>query len=225
MTFLDELISTQFEKLGSDFRKNLRVGQICRAPVLYCYESSEIWRPCGLDMSGTMATYFNPISQPGDAYKTTNILAKPRLEAYEEFPVVRAKFRPVILLVPSPAPSDIPKLPGGSPIDRHLCLVAPCYSVQDPAGKPRFPQKFLENVRRLLYPHFLFLVNQQPCLPNDSILRLDTIQHVFHNHLQPTEWRLPPDLLKILLGQLAFLFSNIYEGEFKVARNLLLSQT
>ena len=223
MHFLDSIIDEPFEKLGADFRAVLRPGQLCQAPVLYAYENSEIWRPSGLDESGTAATHFSVIATPGDAYKTPNILKSPRLEAYEEFPVLRAKCRPVILLVPSPTEINLRDVKGGGRINRHLCLVAPCYSVADGMGKSKFPDEFLKKVRLLEYPQFMFLPNAA-CLKNDSLLRLDSIHHVFHNQLDPSQWRISPELLKVLLGQVTYFFTTFYGGEYQIMRDLLLGQ-
>jgi len=222
--FLDDLIEEPFEKLGVDFRANLRVGQICWAPVLYSYENSEIWRPSSLDASGTAATHFSVTPEPGNAYKEPKLLASPHLEAYEEFPVLRAKIRPVVLLVPCPKKINIQDTRGGGKINRHLCIVSPCYSVTDAMGKCRFPDEFLKKVRLLEYPHFMFLP-KAACLKNDSLLRLDSIQHVFHNKLEPSQWRIAPDLLNILLGQITYVFTSVYEGDYKVARDMLLIES
>jgi hypothetical protein len=97
---LHELIPEFYVKLGADYRARLLPGQICTAPVLYSYENQGVWRPLSLDGSGTSATYFQQISKPGDAYSQNSILHSPKLGAHEEFPVVRAKKRPVIVLIP-----------------------------------------------------------------------------------------------------------------------------
>jgi hypothetical protein len=218
--FLDDLIAEPFEKLGTDFRANFTPGQICQTPVLYSYENGELWRPSAWDASGTMATHFVVTSKPGDAYKQEKIIGSPKLEYNEEFPVVRAKYRPVVLLVPCPQEIAIKDVRGGGKINRHLCLVSPCYSVADRAGKAKFRQEFLDKVRILEYPHFMFLP-KSACLTNDSLLRLDSIQHVFHNELEPTQWRLCDELMEILRGQLTYLMTKVYGGAYAYYRNEL----
>jgi hypothetical protein len=104
--YLDELIGDFYQKLGTDFRVNLRPGQICKAPVLYSHENAEVWRPSRFDYSNTHATDFSIIAAPGSAYKQTSTIHSPRLEPYEEFPVIRAKVRPVVLIVPEARRSD-----------------------------------------------------------------------------------------------------------------------
>lgn len=221
--FLDELIEEFYRKLGTDFRRNLRSGQICKSPVLYSHENEQVWRPSRFDTSNTHATEFRIIAAPEDAYKLTSTVHSPRLEPYEEFPVIRAKVRPVVLLVPDPPEIGIPDLRGGGRINRHLCLAAPCYGVVDPMGKSKFPQAFIDRVRLLEFPQFMFLPSSS-CMDKDSLLRLDSIQQVFHNRLEATQWAMSDEPHKILLGQLSFLLTGAYEGEYKAARNMLMTQ-
>jgi hypothetical protein len=221
--FLDEFIEDFYQKLGSDFRANLRPGQICKAPVLYSYENVEVWRPSKFDYSDTHATDFKIINAPGNAYKQTGTIHSPKLESYEEFPVIRAKVRPVVLLVPDPPEINIPDLRGGGRINRHLCLVAPCYGLVDAMGKSKYPQPFRDRVRLLEFPQFMFLPSTA-CMDKDGLLRLDSIQHVFHNQLEATQWAMSEDLQRILFGQLTFLLTGNYGGEYKAARDILMTQ-
>jgi hypothetical protein len=221
--FLDELVGDFYQELSTDFRASLRFGQICGTPVLYSYEHAELWRASSFDASETQATDFSIISRPSDAYRRSTTIHSPRLEPYEEFPVVRAKFRPVIMLVPDPPEIAIPDLRGGGRINRHLCLVAPCYGVVDAMSKSKYREEFLNRVRCLEFPQFMFLPNMT-CMPKDSLLRLDSIQHAFHNQLDPTRWALSPDIQAILRGQLSFLFAGLYDGEYKAARDTLMTQ-
>jgi hypothetical protein len=218
--FLHQLIEDFYTKLGLDYRANLRAHQFAWAPVLYSYENAEIWRPSQYDGSQTNATDFRPVARPGDAYQTATTIHTPRLEAYEEFPVVRAKMRPVLLLVPAPAPIAAQELRGGGRVNRHLCLVAPCYSVVDRMGKAKFSAAFLERVCRLEFSQFFFMP-KCAFLSNDSLCRLDSIQHVFHNQLDPIQWSLSGEISKIVNGQLKFLFTGDYGGDYQTARDIL----
>jgi len=215
---LDELIDEFYTKMGLDFRANLRPGQICSAPVLYSNENAEIWRPSRYDGSQTQATDFRQIAKPGNAYKEARVIHTPRLDPYEEFPVIRAKCRPVILLAPDPPVIDV--RPDIMKLDKHLCLVAPCYSVVDQMGKSKIDPGVLDRVRRLEFPQFLFLP-KTAALTNDSLLRLDSIHHTYRAQLDPTQWRLSMDVWRIVSGQLEFIFSGICGGEFKAARDIL----
>jgi hypothetical protein len=142
----------------------------------------------------------------------------PRLDPYEEFPVIRAKCRPVVLLAP-----DLPSIglrPDIMKLDKHLCLVAPCYSVVDQMGKSKIDLGVRDRVRQLEFPQFLFLP-QTTALENDSLLRLDSIHPTYRAHLDPTQWRLSADVWRIVCGQLDFIFSGVFGGEFKAARDML----
>jgi hypothetical protein len=219
--FLDDLIPEPFEKLGVDYCANLKPGQICKAPVLYAYENAEIWRPTVFDDSGTAATNFSVIPAPGDAYKKPNILNSPRLEAYEEFPVLRAKSRPVVLLTPCPPDINLPGVRGSGKINRHLCYVSPCYGLADAMNKARFQEAFIKKVRLLEYPQFMFLP-KSAYLEKDSLLRLDSIQHVYRNQLIPSQWCLSDEMVRILLGQITYLFTKVYGGDYQFYRNSLM---
>ena len=219
---LHEFITDFYEKLGLDYRAKLRPDQVCRAPVLYSYENAQVWRPSRFDGSQTNATDFQVVSQPGDAFKQSSTIHTPRLEPYEEFPVITAKIRPVLLLVPEPSPVAAQELRGGGRINRHLCLVVPCYSVVDRMGKAKYSAAFLERVCGLEFPQFLFLP-QTACLQNDSMCRLDSIQHVFRGQREPSQWMLSTEIRKIVSGQLNFLFTGAYEAEYKIARDMLIT--
>ncbi len=219
--FLDELIDPFYKKLGLDYRKNLRCGQICEAPILYAYEHREIWRPSAYDGTETVASDFRIIARPFDAFKLTRTIHTPRLEPYEEFPAIRAKIRPCVLLAPDPAPIHIQEIRGGGKIDRHLCVTVPCYGVVDAMGKAKFPRPFLDRVRKLEFPHFMFLPGSTP-LDKDSVLRLDSMQPVFHGELEPTQWMLEEEALKVFLGQVRMFTTGRYSDEYQTVREWLL---
>lgn len=220
---LHECISPFYAKLGGDYRSNLVVGQICETKVLYCYENQEIWRPINLDTSGTFASVFKIEAQPSDAFKSGRILHSPRLEAYEEFAVVRAKQRPVIVLVPQQSQIVLKESPGPMKVNKKLVTVAPCYSVVNAQDECKTDPAFLMRVSDLEFPHFMFLP-QGPCIEKDSLLRLDSVHHTFHPHLEPKQYALAPDIVKILLGQLERIFATGNGDAYVEARNILLAK-
>jgi hypothetical protein len=220
---LHEFISPFYVKLGEDYRSKLVVGQICITPVLYCYENREIWRPMSLDTSGTSATIFKIEAQPGDAYKSSGLLHSPRLEAYEEFPVVRAKRRPVIVLMPQQDEVDLKEHRGMMKVNKKLVTVAPCYGVVNEQDECKTDKSFLERVSNLEFPHFMFLPHDA-FIPKDSLLRLDSIHHTFHPHLEPKQHALAPEIVKILLGQLERVLSIGNGDAYVLARDILLGK-
>jgi hypothetical protein len=220
---LQDLISEFYVKLGLDFRAKFVVGQICVTPVLYCHENREIWRPTGLDPSGTSASVFEQIAKPGDAYTSNRLLHTPRLDAYEEFPVIRAKRRPVIVLMPLKEAVDLKETRGMMNVNKKLVTVAPCYSVVNEMGECKTDPAFLTRVGMLEFPHFMFLP-KGGSLSKDSLLRLDSINHVFHPHLEPTQWALAPDIKNIMLGQMERILSIGNGDAYVTARNILFGR-
>jgi len=208
-------------KLGLDYASKLVVGQICLTSVLYSYENREIWRPLGLDSSGTSASVFKVEAEPGDAYKSGTLLHSPRLEAYEEFPVVRAKRRPVIVLIPRQDEISLKEHKGLMKVNKKLVTVAPCYGIVNAQGECKTDKSFLERVSNLEFPHFMFLPSQA-CIPKDSLLRLDSIHHTFHPHLEPKQFALAPDIVKILQGQLERIFSTGNGDAYVTTREILM---
>src|SRR5882762_6304475 len=87
-----------YSDLGLGFRSQKVTGQICSCPVLYCYENRKIWRPCETDETGTQAFRFKIVSEGADAYDRSSPLKNPDLSIHEEFPVVKSKKRPVVVV-------------------------------------------------------------------------------------------------------------------------------
>ena len=100
--FFDEFVEPFFEELGDEFRTTYVPGQLFETYVFYTYENLEIWRPTKYDGTQTCATEFQIVTAGGDAFRRPQPLHSPKLEAYEEFPVITAKRRPVVLIVPDP---------------------------------------------------------------------------------------------------------------------------
>jgi hypothetical protein len=223
VNLLQDLVSDFYVKLGLDYRARLVVGQICDAPVLYCYENSEIWRPASLDSSGTSASTFQQIPKPGDAYKSGRLLHSPHLGAYEEFPVTRAKRRPVVVLMPQQDQIDVKETRGMMKVNKKLVTVAPCYGVVNQMDEAKTDPEFLTRVSMLAYPHFMFLPTGG-AMSKDSLLRLDSIHHVFHSQLEPTQWALAPDIKDIVLGQLERVLSIGNGDAYVTARNILFGK-
>lgn len=223
LNLLQELIGTFYIKLGLDFRAKLVVGQICEAPVLYCYENSAIWRPDTLDASRTSADLFRQVPQPGDAYESKRILNSPQLGAHEEFAVTRAKRRPVIVLMPQQDEIEVVETRRMMKINKKLVLVAPCYGVVNAMQECKTDPEFLKRVSSLHYPHFTFLPKGGH-FDKDSLLRLDSIHHIFHSQLEASQWVLAPEIKDIVLGQLERVLSIGNGDKFVTARDILLGK-
>ena len=82
------------------------------------------------------------------------------------------------------------------------------YSAVNDAGDSKFPAEFIERVRRLEYRQFLFLPKGGP-LTVDSLARLDEIQSVAENQLNPTEFALSPEVCEIAKSQVSYFLSGL----------------
>ena len=221
--YFHEFTKPFYKKLGLDYHSKLVHGQLCKAIVHYCYENEEIWRPITLDSSGTFATAFQIEAKPGDAYKSNRLLHTPALRAYEEFPVVRAKQRPVIVISPPREQIGTKDVGGPMRINKKLVTVAPCYSLSDEMGNAKLDASFIQRVDMLEFEHFMFLPGEPP-LDRDSLLRLDSIAHVFHPHIEPTQFALSDNVWSILSGQLERLFRAGSGKSYTDIRQLLMTQ-
>jgi len=105
--FFDEIVDNFFEELGSGYRGAYKRGQLFWTPVFYNKEHLELWRPKNYDNTKTYASEFIQTSSTSDAFNRQIPLYAPKLEINEEFVVVTAKRRPVILIAPVPGRIDI----------------------------------------------------------------------------------------------------------------------
>ena len=223
--FLDDLVENFYEPVGDRFRETYERGQLFWTHIGYAREDLQLWRPSGLDVSQTSANHFMIEQAGADAFSRSLPLYMPRLEIREEFVVVRAKKRPVILVSPLPPDPGISPLRKGGKIYRSLCVVAPVYSfVNRDTEQVKYPQSFIDQVRMLTYPEFLFLPKVSGVLRCDSYARLSEIQAVYQPHLEPCNLRLREAVRLILEGQMQFLISGSYGGEFQLCREQLLNQ-
>jgi len=222
--FLDVLIGEFFEAVGPNYRNIFERGQVAWTHINYASEDLKLWRPTGLDPSKTTVNSFKIEHAPGDAFSRNFPLYIPPLETREEFPVVKAKRRPVILLNPAPPHPGIKDMRQGGKIYRPICSVGPVFSLfNGMTGQPKYPEEFIRRIRKMTYPEFFFLPQKGP-IRSPSYLRLGETQAVYQPHLQPENLRLKPDVLNLLLGQLLFLLTGVYGGEYETYRELLLQQ-
>ena len=124
---------------------------------------------------------------------------------------IRGKPRPVIMTQPPDA--NLRKLGVGRRIVRHLCPVALIFSAVDETEAPKFPQDFVDRVRRLEYPQFLFLPKGGP-MTRDSIVRFDELQSVVVQQLEPTGYCLTKDITAIIRSQVSFYLTGLAADQF-----------
>jgi len=225
LTFIDDLFSeTYYQQLGLDYRNTFHFGQLFWTHAYYPHENLELFRsiPDPSEPTQTRADKFRIVPAGGDAFGRSIPLAVPSLKANEEFLVIRAKRRPVILLRPEMSlPNNIIRGHGKRLANRR-CLVAQVFSLMNTTtGDAKFSEEFVSRVRLLEYPQFMFLPRKTGVLEVDSLLRLDECQSVFTPHLQAMQYRIGDEIQYLLRCQLHTLFfDEAHEGYTIVQRQL-----
>lgn len=223
--YLDDLIKPFFVRVGDNFRNSFARGQLFFVPLGYARENLELWRPTGVDASGTSATTFQIMAAPGDRFARSTPLHQPKLETNEEFVVVRAKPRPVILLSPAPQDPGVERVRGGGRVHRRLALVVPVFNLMNRlTGEAKYQPEFIERMRLLEWPEFLYLPSWAGVLKYVGVARVAEIQAAYQPHLEPRDLRLSDEALAVLQAQLRFLTSGEYGGALAAYREELLHQ-
>jgi hypothetical protein len=223
--FLEDLVNPFYEQVGQKFRNLYVRGQILYIHLGYTQQNLEVWRPTGQDPSGTAATSFQIVVTPGDSFRRGAPLHTPRLETNEEFTVVRAKRRPVILMSPSTPVRQAQPVRGGGRVHRPLALVVPVFSlVNRLTGQLKYDPQFVDRMRMLEFPEVLYLPPYAGVLPVPSYARLGEAQAVYEPHLDAQDVRLAGDVLEVVQDALWLLVAQIYGGTLAAYREQLLHE-
>ena len=226
--FVDEWFAAEFYTqlpLGFHNPANFKFGQFFKTHAYYPHENLELWRPVPdpTEPTRTIASKFQLVSAGKDAFRRGLPLHVPKLETNEEFIVVRAKERPVVLVQPE---CEIGFQNRGyrGRVHRRRCLVAQVFGLADvKTGHAEFSPEFVHRIRKMEYPQLLFLPKAPGVLEVDSLLRLDEFQSVFTPHLQPTQTALGGYLSEILRDQLQFLITEKGPNEYTKLREMILN--
>ena len=206
--------------------KEPEFGRIYRTACYYPHENLEFFRsvPTPEEAAISQASRFMIRPAGSDRFKHGFPLAVPQLKSNEEFIVVRAKPRPVVLLISQQPIADVNKSGFGGKVWRKRCLVGQVFGLQDTAsGKQEFDSTtFVDRVKRLEFPQLMFLPKQSGLLEVDSVLRLDECQSVFTPHLEHSGFGLKEPIRSLLLSQLHCLLTGEYSGDFADYREELL---
>jgi hypothetical protein len=219
--FFDELFAPFYVQLGPGHHtpENFRPGQVFHATISFTGENRMYWRPVGYDsLTQTQASQFQVVGGASDLFRRRFPLYAPQLASDEEFPVIRAKRRPVILLS-----RPLGNLGAGASY-RHHCVVLPRFGlIKGASGRPKYPPKTVSRMRALEFPDVFFTPLEAPHLDRDGALRLDLLQPVPSSDLEPTPLALSPDVMEVLFGQFRFRMFGEYGGRYAEVRELLLN--
>ena len=222
--FLDEVIKPFYSTGAPTALSSYAFGQIFWAPAYYPHQQLQLWRPLEVDQKLHTAKNFQITPAPADAFKRSLPYTFPPLMNNEEFIALKAKIRPVVLLQPpDPSLHTVGKSTGDMKIVRHLCVVAPIFSIVDAVGYSKVPEEFRNRVRCLDYLQFMFLPAGGP-LTLDSVLRLDELQSVAINNLEHTDFCLSEEVKAIFRSQVGFFLSGSGGEEFLGYRDLLKAE-
>lgn len=217
-SYLDENLTSFYRQVGDNYRTAFIRGQFFWTHVLYLQENLEFWRPINYDETQTSASNFSITSSTHDAFNRRAPLYEPPLEINEEFLVVKAKRRPIVLLSPIAEEIKVPLIRGRGKVHKNTCIVAPLFSVEDKYGNAKYHPEFVNRIRQLEFPHLFFI----PAYPlqsiRNSICRLDCIQAYLQNHLNPLDLQFNEEILKIFQGQTRFYLTETYEGDYQYWR-------
>ena len=224
--FIDEWFQNDFyKKLPLGYHSNYCFGQILWTPAHYVAEDLHLWRPeyDPNEPTRSLATRFNMVGMPGDAYNRSFPLHAPKLEIDEEFVVVRAKRRPVILVQATAPLADISNR-GFRRFGRNRVMVAQVFSIVDKkTNQSKYDPSLIERVRRMEFPQLLFLpAFPGGSIPVDSLLRLDETQIVPIKHIEAKQFCLGDDVQQTLKSQIQFLLTGDGE-EYTSLREILLA--
>jgi hypothetical protein len=224
--FIDDWYSDFYQQLPMGYHNAHVFGQICWSHAYYPHEHLELWRPIPNpnEPTKTYAKEFQLQAAGKDAFNRAIPLHAPKLETYEEFIVVRAKKRPMLVLQPGSSLSDAFNKGYKAKVQRNLCLVAQIFGLADTVtGKAEFSPTFVDRVRRLEFPELLFLPKQPGFLDVDSLLRLDSVQSVFVPQLEATSLAVSAEVATLIQHQLQFLFTGTSDQKYTELREFLLA--
>ena len=223
--FIDEWFPEFYGKLPLGHHANFSFGQFFWTHTYYPHEDLQLWRPVPdpSEPTKTIASKFQIQPAGQDAFKRTLPLHTPKLETNEEFLVMRAKVRPILLIFPEAPPITVDNRGYRGKVQRRLCTVAQIYGLADPrTDHAEFSPSFVDRVRKMEFPQLMFLPKKAGLFEVDSLLRLDELQSVFTPHLDSTSFSLQDDLMAVLRGQLQYLFTGVGPPDYMDLRELLL---
>lgn len=226
--YIDEWFGNDFYRelpLGFHSQSQFVFGQLFWTHTYYPHENLELWRPVfdPGETTRTLAVNFRITPAGKDAFNRNFPLHAPKLETNEEFIVLRAKRRPVILIQPELGLLGVHNKGYKGRVQRRRCLVAQIFGLADPkTARPDFSPSFVDRVRKMEFPQLFFLPRKPGTLDVDSMLRLDELQSVFVPHLDATRFALGEEPSTVLKGQLQYLIAGLGPSEYTVLRQMLL---
>lgn len=226
--YIDEWFDKDFYgELPLGYHTNFTFGQLFWTHTYYPHEHLELWRPIPNpdEPTKSIANAFQLQAAGKDAFNRKFPLHAPQLETNEEFIVIRAKKRPVILLQSESGLPEGENKGYRGRFHRRRCIVAQVFGLSDvTTGRTEFNPSLIDRVRKMEFPELLFLPKRPGILDVDSMLRLDELQSVFIPHLEPTRVALSNEVANILRRQFQFLIARNAPSAYTELREMLLNE-
>lgn len=225
--FIDEWLAEGFyKKLSGDFRSRHTFGQILWTHTYYPHEHLELWRPVidPNEPTKSAASTFRITAAGGDAFNRGFPLITPRLKTKEEFIVLRAKHRPVVLVQSAAPIAGTDNRGYRGKFARSLYVVSQVFGIADTeTGATKFAPVLVDRVRKLEYPQIMFLPQLPGIFQVDGMLRLDQLQSVFVPHLEATPHCLCDEAQTILKAQIQYLLTGEGPNYYTALREQLMT--
>lgn len=227
MIFFDKYCDPFYTRLGLNYGSTFEFGQIYWTPAYYPHENVQFFRPVfdPTDKTKTSADRFVIEPSGKDAFNRGFPLEKPKLGVHEEFLVVRAKRRPVVLLQAESHTLDkLNKGFGRMKLQRHLCTVAQGFGLANARGDTRCDLALLDRIRALEFPQLMYLPKHSGLFDMDGLLKLDEMQSVFTGNLEATQYRLSDEAIDVLKDEVRFLLTGVTSPRHDELREFLLKE-
>lgn len=166
------------------YRRKVRQGHIYQVPIFYTQTELVVARPLHNGEPGQMLPA-DIVASPRDLFRHRSY-SRLRLAADEEFVIVKAKQRPVIVL-------------SNDEVNTHSdsILVVPLY------GAVNYRPEFVQRVQEREYPGFVYLAPDADLGRKAAIVRFDHLQSVARPLLVPKPLAVTRIALTLLLGVMA----------------------
>lgn len=188
-----------YQRPEKNYRTNYRPGQLFLAPIQYVTANRvqvarlDYFDPEKPNNSNYTFEKLDLASQKPVPFPTNNPLS---LKPDEFAMIVKAKFRPVIVVSP--------RIPFWQDFDKclyNIYLAIPLYSTEE-GGVPKFSSFFMLHVQAYQYPTLFYLPNDDEHQVCESIARLDRLSVIHENLLSPIPVSLTDDALECLTNWL-----------------------
>jgi hypothetical protein len=209
------LVSEYFRGTTLAEAKRLNFGQICWAPGYYLADKITTLELVDYNPKNERLNRY-AVAQPQQTLLFNHTpVHELHLEHNEEMLVVKAKKRPFIIA--SQSPIEWP--PGARRLKEKGFVCLPIYSFH-----PEDTPEFRERIAAMEYPWWIYLPEDPGQMRRESFIRLDRLQVIEKNHIEPTQTALTEDSWFFISEWLRYYLTNQIEDVFMDERKEMMSK-